>query len=215
MRKSMQTSAIGLALVLALLVFSPGLSHAVPIVSFQPGSQTVDLFDQATVDLVISGLGDFSPDSLGTFDVDIGFDASILQLDTVTFGTQLDITMLGSIQGVGIDNTAGIVDIFELSLDFYGELDILQPGEFVLASLTFDTIGVGTSGLNLLNHPVTGDPLIGPVFGDSLGFPLDVDLTDGSITVVRDGTQPIPEPGTIFLLGSGLLGIAGLRRKLS
>lgn len=33
-------------------------------------------------------------------------------------------------------------------------------------------------------------------------------------TFVRDGSSPVPEPGTLLLLGSGLVGLFGFRKKL-
>jgi hypothetical protein len=33
--------------------------------------------------------------------------------------------------------------------------------------------------------------------------------------VVAEASPPIPEPGTVFLLGAGLVGLMALRRKVS
>ncbi len=39
-------------------------------------------------------------------------------------------------------------------------------------------------------------------------------LTGAWVVVDAPGTNVIPEPGTLFLLGAGLIGLVGLKRKL-
>jgi hypothetical protein len=51
-------------------------------------------------------------------------------------------------------------------------------------------------------------PYLGPI--DAMGFHWTMACGND---VVEGGGTPIPEPATMLLLGSGLLGIAGLRRK--
>ena len=75
------------------------VSQAV-MLSFDPLSQDVLLGVPVDVELTISGLGNHSPDSLSTFDLDIGFDPTILDFSSVSYGDpllgdQLDLFGLG------------------------------------------------------------------------------------------------------------------------
>lgn len=68
----------------------------------------------------------------------------------------------------------------------------------------------GTSSLDSVLQTLTFTfPNLGPV--DLMGYHWTVACGND---VVEGGGTPIPEPATMLLLGSGLLGIAGLRRKL-
>jgi hypothetical protein len=206
----MHKSRSVLLTVMVVFLYSYATAHAV-LLSFVPASQSVVIGSAVSIDLVISGLGDHMPPSLSTFDLDVSFDPAIVTLATTdTDGDgvidsvvldptgQLDVLGLGgnpmSAQLVG----PGTLNLFDLSLDDPVDLDTLQAGTFPLATITFGSIGLGTSSLDVLINAL----------GDAEGNPLPADVSAGSITVTQSSVQT-PEPSTIFLLGACLLGLLG------
>jgi len=178
----------------ALAFFIATTSYAA-FVGLDPESQTATVGNPVNVDVFISGLGDSTAPSLGTFDLIIRFDENILSFTDAAFGNQLDIWGLGSLTEV--TPATGAVEIFQVSYDSAEDLLTYQAGSFSLATLTFDTLSVGISPLSI--EVIS----LGDAYGDSLA----ADLGSGSVSAV-------PIPGAVWLLGSGFLGLFGIKRKL-
>ncbi|MCI0527931.1 MAG: PEP-CTERM sorting domain-containing protein [Nitrospira sp.] len=179
---------------------------------FVPFSQDVVIGNPVDVDLVISGLGDFTDPSLATFDLDVFFDPAILSFNSVGFGPFLGDPSLGEAITTSDASTSGSVNLFEVSF-LEGDattcvfcippfLNDLQPSSFTLATLTFDTLAMGTSSLSFTLNAL----------GDANGNPLGASLGSGSVTVSGD-VAVIPEPATLLLMGSGVVGLWALRKK--
>ena len=96
------------------------------------------------------------------------------------------------------------LDLFKLSFDGVDDLKNLQAPDFILAKLSFDAIGAGTSSLTFS----------GVTLGDANGDPLTADLGTGSVTVESAVTASIPEPSTMILLALGVWLMAWNRRRL-
>jgi hypothetical protein len=187
---------------IALVWYSTARAVSLEIV---PASQTILIGTSTTVDLVIAGLGHGIPPALSTFDLNVRFDPAILRLPTTDANgdgvidsvdidptNQLDVLGLGgNIMMAGLTG-AGTLHLFDLSFDLPGDLTTRQAGSFALATLTFESLAGGTSGLSLNINAL----------GDAEGNPLTATVSGASVTAT-------PEPGTWLLLASGSLGLLG------
>lgn len=134
---------------------------------------------------------------MAEFDLNVNYDNTVLNFDSYILGNELgdistgdaDDWSLGDLGG-GIVNFAEVSWLFDFSF---------QPDSFTLATLSFTGNGSGTSHLGF------SDVLLGDELGNSLIATLDI----GSIDV----KNPIPEPCSILLVASGIVGFVGFRRK--
>ncbi len=170
-------------------------------IAVTPSNQAVSLGSIAAVALEITGLGD--PPALGTFDLNVSFDSTMLFLNSVAFGDpilgdQLDPTGQGNTLSFFL-SSAGTVELFDLSLESASDLNTLQSSNFVLASLSFDVIGVGVSSCSVTINGL----------GDADGNLLPVSVQNGSISTT---SGDVPEPCTGTLMVLGLLVVLRLRR---
>lgn len=175
---------VALSALLGMLGPSPAAGVSL---RFDPLAQTVPLGQQALVQIEIAGTVGGAAPSIGSYDLDVAFDEAILAAADVRFGPLLGNPLSTTAVDISV---AGLVNLAEVSFLSPSELDGLQPDTFVLATLAFDTVSTGTSSLAFARILV----------GDAFGLALDVEGGTASITVV-----PVPEPGTLLLVGLGLI----------
>ena len=111
-------------------------------------------------------------------------------------GDLLDPTVLGNTITF-VNPWVGAVALFDLSLVSAADLNALQPGDFVLARLVFDTVGAGTSALDLTINAL----------GDADGSSLAASMQNGSADV-----SAVPEPSSFLLIAGSAIVIASKRR---
>jgi hypothetical protein len=187
------------SLLMMFVVLLAGTPVMAMTIGFQPSAQTVNLGSSLAVD-VVATLG--SNEIVSAYDLDLGYNPLILNATGVTFGT-----FLGAPLSIFSSNlSAGLVDFAEVSFLNDSDLAALQPSAFTLATISFTAIGLGTSSLDIVNY-LNG---VNDIKGLNNTIYLSPVLDQGSVTVTASG---VPIPGAVWLLGSGLMGLLGLKRK--
>jgi hypothetical protein len=180
-----------------LLAFASAASASSIVLTGNPAAQIKTLGQQATVTI------DSSTGFVGDFDLNISWDSAIVSLFDIDYGTQLG-GPGNSLQNPFVFG-GGTVNASEISLLSAAALMALQPGQTAtLLTLVFNTLAVGTTAVNIAVVAL----------GDEIGLPHDqLAVVPASITVIDGGPAPVPEPGSMMLLVTGLGWLARRRVK--
>jgi hypothetical protein len=195
-------------------------AEAVPIVSITPVSQTVNVGDPVSVDILVSGLG--ALEAVGGFSLILSFNSAILS--GVGFAIDPDSKMGVEDSSLSGGFAGGTLDLFVFAEDFapagpgpeeFTNLKALQGAGFRLATINFSAIGAGLSPLTL-SVAAPG----GTFLSDALGNNLTATGENGSVCVAPAAGVPancdvaaVPEPGTIALFGTGVAALLVRRRR--
>ena len=141
-----------LAVLAIMLAIVPARAVTLEAVASTP---MVNLGDSFTVDINISGLGDFLPPSLAAFDIQVAYETAFFAPTSVAFGSTFasggPLLQCDSISSPGLCPATFVFPGFDYvrftDVSFDPLLDVNQPGAFTLATLTFDAIGLGTGYL--------------------------------------------------------------------
>jgi hypothetical protein len=194
-------------------------AEAVPIVSISPVSQTVNVGDPVSVDILVAGLG--ALEAVGGFSLTLSFNPAILSGVAATNDPD---AKMGIGTDLGLGFSGGTLDLFYLAQDFapagtgpeeFANLKPLQLAGFRLATVSFSAIGAGLSPLTL-SVAAPG----GTFLSDALGNNLTATGENGSVCVAPAAGVPancdvaaVPEPGTIALFGTGVAALLVRRRR--
>lgn len=189
-----------------LFMLGASVSHAALLqLAPEPASATPGA--TVSIDIAVSDLGNFGPESLGAFDLAVEFDTAALSFIGYSLGSFLgDVAQFEAIDASAGD-VGGAVNVAAVSLLSAAALDASQPGEFILATLNFLVADPATTATTQLAVAS------GAVLGDALGAQIAV--TAQASANIEIAAASVPAPGTLLLLITSLCGllVAAKRRR--
>lgn len=173
------------------------IAAAVTLAAFAAQAQTmsvssditnVKIGDSFTLDLLATGF----PDKIVGGGYNFSFDASILQLDDITFPASWEFLTSKGTQAGGT-----VTDVF------FNTFAAPIAGDFLTSTLKFTAIGAGTSAITLSES-------VPFPFGNVLEEAVTVTYVGGVVNVAA-----VPEPGSVALMlaGMGAVGFMTSRRR--
>ncbi len=203
-------AAAGVPALMAALLAGTLTSQSANAVAIELAPADTDGFvgDLFNVDVIVSGLSSGETGEIvSAFDLDVLYDSAILNATSIAFGPALGLTDIDTFASSIF--APGRLDFANISLLLNDELAALQGDSVLLASLTFSAIGSGFSTRTFDTLMPPGITLVG---SDPFST-LPIDFAGSALLTVRERPASVPEPGTLALLGLGLLGIAAARKR--
>lgn len=195
-------------LVLAVSFMFASIAHANVILSMSPTTQVAQPGSTVSVTVMIDGLGSNGPLSLGSFNLLVEFDSSVLTFTGYNLFDDLGVVDPSDPLADAVDFSFGqagsnLVHIAETSYLNYDDLNAIQPASFALTELFFtvnSSASKQTTDLSIVYWELV----------NNAGVPDEIELNE-----LYNASIDVPAPATATLMGLGLLTMFVRKKRYS
>lgn len=189
-------------------------------ISLLPASGSHQVGAPFALNVVMSGLKTINSEILSTYDFDVLFDASKLQLTSTTESNALCDQLADGLNCQGLSSLfsaspiAGGVNLFDLSFASDVQLASQQGDPFTIATLNFLGLVTGTR-VPISFGTINALGGLTPPPGTATDNLLLLNPTFDGATVTITAPSAVPEPTSLLLVGLGMFLLAQQRRRHS
>lgn len=176
------------------------------VITFLPAESHIEVGDTVNVEMWISELDD---EILSAFDINLLFDDAVVLNNGVTHNVAMQWDFDNSVFGPSVFD-AGNTEVIDFTFDDDATVAEMQANEFLVLTFRFLGMADGFSNLALGPDPDFERNFVGR---DSASLEMEIGTACISVGTGVCGGTSVPEPGTLALLGFGLLGLTATRRR--
>ena len=189
-----------ISIMIFMLVFLSltGTGHAIPTVALDVSSTDIYVGDTFYIDIIVDGVTDFDPFMGSDLVLAFGFDVDYTDTEFNYSGATVGAPFFDDSWLFDETDVAGSTDPFGTPVD---------GDNIFLGTLSFTSLAAGDYSLGILSDMSDfNEGLI------TLLYP-QIDITSNVNVSIASAAAPVPEPATLLLLGTGLAGLVGFRKK--
>lgn len=191
---------ISIILFTLVFLFLANTGYAIPTVALDVSSTDIYVGDTFYIDVIVDGVTDVDPFMGSDLVLAFGFDVDYTGTEFNYSGATVGASFFDDSLFFDETDVAGSTDPFGMPV---------EGDNIFLATLSFTSLAAGDYSLGILSDMSDFNEGLITLLYPQIDITSSVNLSVASASA----PAPVPEPATLLLLGTGMAGLAGFKKK--